>query len=313
METLVYAARVKDKELLKRSSSGGAFTALSDVFLERGDAVVCAVYNYASHDCEYRLVATKKERDEAIGSKYVQSVPGNIFRQAEKWLKDNPGKKLLFVGTGCQAAGFAGFTEQQSLRDRTVICDIICHGSPSPALWKEYIGKLEKKHGKISFLTFKDKRNGWNKPMSLVIANDKEISIKGYKKLFTSNCTMRPCCHKCPYTKTERDTDITIGDYWHIEDKLPDFYDPMGNSLILIHSEKGKELFDKAAVSMDIMQSDVKACWQKNLSRPTDISPLRKNFWRDYKKHGIDYVVKKYALPGKLRKISMKIQKMIRS
>ena len=65
METIVYAARVKDKELLKRSSSGGAFTALSDVFLENGDAVVCAVYNYTSHDCEYRLVLTKKERDEA--------------------------------------------------------------------------------------------------------------------------------------------------------------------------------------------------------------------------------------------------------
>ena len=102
METIVYAARVKDKELLKRSSSGGAFTALSDVFLENGDAVVCAVYNYTSHDCEYRLVLTKKERDEALGSKYVQSIPGKIFREAEKWLRDNPGRRLLFVGTGCR-------------------------------------------------------------------------------------------------------------------------------------------------------------------------------------------------------------------
>ena len=313
METIVYAARVKDKELLKRSSSGGAFTALSDVFLENGDAVVCAVYNYTSHDCEYRLVLTKKERDEALGSKYVQSIPGKIFREAEKWLRDNPGRRLLFVGTGCQAAGFAGFAKQRSLRDRTVVCDIICHGSPSPSVWRDYIAGFEKKHGKAEYITFKDKRNGWNKPLSLAVTDGGEVSIKGYKKLFTSNCTMRPCCHKCPYTKVERDTDLTIGDYWHIEDKLPDFYDPMGNSLILIHTEAGRELFDKASDAMDIMQSDVKSCLQKNLMRPTAVSLLRKDFWRDYRKHGIDYVVKKYAMPRGFRKITMKIKKIVKS
>ena len=40
ISTRVYAGRLKDRENLKNSSSGGAFTALSDFFFENGNAVV---------------------------------------------------------------------------------------------------------------------------------------------------------------------------------------------------------------------------------------------------------------------------------
>ncbi len=136
LQTKVYAGRIKDTTTLIQSSSGGAFTAISDSFLENGDAIVCALYNYETHAMEFKLITDKSDRDVARGSKYVQSKPGTVFRQANHWLKENPEKNLLFVGLGCQADGFRKYIETAGIRDRVWIVDIICHGSPSPKLWR---------------------------------------------------------------------------------------------------------------------------------------------------------------------------------
>lgn len=77
-ETIVYAARIKNLEILKNSSSGGMFTALSDPFLEQNNAVVCAKYNYQKNEVEYTLVTSKEERDLARGSKYIESKMGRL-------------------------------------------------------------------------------------------------------------------------------------------------------------------------------------------------------------------------------------------
>ncbi len=310
-ETVVYAARVKNSETLKKSSSGGAFTAISDVFLENGDAVACTVYNYQTNQAEFRIITTKEERSAARGSKYMQSITGDIFRQAEKWLSDNPSKKLLFVGMGCQAAGFQKFAEIKGFRNRVTIVDIICHGVPSPVLWKKYAEMLEQK-GRLTDLTFKDKRNGWNNPTAVAKVNGKEVSLSDYVRIFYNKCALRPSCHKCPYTTTQRTTDITIGDYWHIEDKLPQFFNPMGNSLILIHTDKGKSLFELVKDRMDYCISNTKDCLQVNLERPTEMSPYRKAFWNDYHSHGIVYTVNKYGKASCLSRLKKKLKKIIK-
>ena len=138
ISTRVYAGRLKDRENLNNSSSGGAFTALSDFFLKNGNAVVAAIYNYENHTTEFQMILDKDQRERAKGSKYMQSKPGGIFREAYRWLMDNSGKKMLFVGMGCQSDGFRKFSEIKEIRDRVYIVDIICHGSPSPKLWREY-------------------------------------------------------------------------------------------------------------------------------------------------------------------------------
>lgn len=148
IDTIVYAGRLKYKSALMGSSSGGAFTALSNFFLKNGNAVVAAIYNYENH-----------------------------------WLMENPEKELLFVGMGCQSDGFRKFSEIKGIRDRVYIVDIICHGSPSPKLWREYAKSIQKKDGKITYLTFKDKRNGWKSPTAYVKVNEAEKPIKDYVKV----------------------------------------------------------------------------------------------------------------------------------
>ena len=307
--TTVYAARVKDKELLKKSSSGGAFTAISDTFLNDGNAVVCAIYNYSSHRTNFQLVTDKEVRDQALGSKYMQSSPGNIYKDALQWLNYNSDKRLLFVGMGCQADGFRKFAEAMHIRNRVIVVDIICHGSPSPKLWREYAKSLEEKYGgKIQTLTFKDKRKGWNHPTAVAKINGNEVSLKEYVKIFYNNCALRPSCHECPYTTTERITDITIGDFWHIEKTIPNFYDPFGNSLFLIHTKRGKELFKRIKEMLEYQASNTTECWQINLDRPTEKASMREKFWSDYQKKGIVFTMKKYGNDSLQRKMKNKLK-----
>ena len=293
VKTKVYAGRLKDRASLLRSSSGGAFVALSDCFLDNGDAVVCAVYNYEDHATEFQLIENREERDKSIGSKYMQSKPGKIYKIAEDWLINHPEKRLLFVGMGCQADGFRKFAEMKGFRERVWIVDIICHGSPSPRLWKEYAESAEKKYGKITYLTFKDKRNGWKAPTAYVTAGGQEHLIKDYVKVFYNQCALRLSCYECPYATTERKTDMTIGDFWHIEETIPDFYDEKGNSIFLIHTDRGEQLFETVKVKLEYRLSDTKQCWQANLEAPTKRSEQRDEFWNDYQRKGVDFVMKK--------------------
>lgn len=118
IDTIVYAERLKDKSALMGSSSGGAFTALSDFFLKNGNAVVAAIYNYENHTAEFKMILDEEQRERAKGSKYMQSKPGDIYRKAYHWLMENPEKELLFVGMGCQSDGFRKFSEIKGIRQR---------------------------------------------------------------------------------------------------------------------------------------------------------------------------------------------------
>lgn len=311
MQTIVYAGRAKDEHVVRNSSSGGAFTVISDLFIQNGDAVACAIYDYERKETKFKIVTTTQGRDCARGSKYMQSKPENIFKEAFSFLKENPDRRLLFVGMGCQADGFRQFAELKGIRERVWIIDIICHGSPSPKLWKEYAQSLENRKGKIEYLTFKDKRNGWKSPTAFVMIDGQEYSIKDYVKVFYNRCALRPSCYECPYATTERKTDMTIGDFWHIEETMPDFYDVAGNSLFLIHTNKGENLFSTVKDNLEYRASNTKQCRQANLEAPTPKSEQREKFWDDYQRKGVEFIMKKYGTASIMTKIKSKVKKMI--
>lgn len=269
------------------------------------------MYDYAAAMTRFKLVTTSEERDAARGSKYIQSIPGDIFAQAYAWLNDHPGKELLFVGLGCQAEGFRKFCEWKGIRDRVYIVDLICHGSASPAIWRQYAQALEKRYGgKIDCLTFRDKRKGW--PTAAVRINKKKIPIKDYMKVYYGCCIQRPSCHVCPFAATERDVDITMGDFWHLKEKIPEFYDPKGTSVLLLHTDRGERLFETVKAVLDCRASDTGECWQYNLEKPTPASEKRGDFWNDFKRFGVDYVMKKYGTSTLNQKIKYRLKMMFR-
>lgn len=309
--TRVYATRIKNNDILLHSSSGGMFTALSDAVLETGGAVACTKYDYANYKAEYQLILNKVGRDEARGSKYFQSSPGDIFQKCAEWVDANPDQYLLFIGMGCQADGFRKYAELKGIADHVYVVDIICHGSPSPQLWSEYAQHLEEcANGNITDLTFKDKRNGWKSPTALAKIKGKEYLLGDYTKIFYNRCALRPSCYVCPYATVERETDITIGDFWGIENVMPEFYSEEGNSLVLLHTPKGQQLFEKIQGSLDVRESNSKECLQPNLVQPTPVSERREEFWEDYCRKGIEFVIKKYGTMSLKKKIKNKLCKI---
>ena len=136
---LAYAARHKDMNEVETSRSGAAFIAISDYILEQGGVVYGA--GYTDHfRVVHKRATTKEERDEFKGSKYVQSDMTGVFRQV---------KKDSYVG--------------KRLRENLFLVDIVCHGVPSPYMWRDYIAYLEKKQGSpIVWVNFRDKQKyGW--------------------------------------------------------------------------------------------------------------------------------------------------------
>ncbi len=292
----VYAVKLKNKIDLIQSSSGGAFTAISNNFLSRGDLVIASHYDYESNQEVFGLIESKEARDIARGSKYVKSIPDDIFCKGYEWLMQNSGKRLVFFGVGCQADGFRKFLEMKGVRERACLVDIICTGGVSPRIWREYVSAIEKtEKSKISFVTFKDKMNGWKRPMAIALTGGHDFSLNNYVRVFNSGCALMPCCYRCPYTTVYRKTDITIGDYWGIEKAIPDFYDDNGVSLVLLHTEFGENVFKEIETEIDFTESNIKDCLQPRLKEPTHLSEFCNAFWKEYKSKGAMYVINKYS------------------
>ena len=296
---LVYAARVKDRNMLLKSSSGGIFVALCQKYISKNHGVICAIYDYNKHEVNFHLCKTMEECLLARGSKYIASNLNYVLKESKEWLKSNKDKKILFVGTGCQADGFRKYMEREKLSNRVFIVDLICMGVPSSKIWKDYIHKLEETHnGRVSYINFKDKRKGWNRPTSIAVINDQEYSLDSYSKIFYDANALRPSCYHCQYNKIKRKTDMTIGDYWGIEAVFPEFYDNMGNSLVIIHSERGKNLFNDLRNTINFKRSKSANCLQPRLLSPIEEPKTRKRFWNEYFLFGIEYTIKKYGYPS---------------
>lgn len=299
-EPIVYAARIKDRKRLYISSSGGIFTALSDYMLERKYAVVCSVYNYDDSEMRFCLITNKTQRDDALGSKYIQSNMQGIYKQAIHWLKNNPDKKLAFCGMGCQAAAFKSVMNSYNLGGRVIIIDIICQGVTSPNFWKHYVEFVgEKYNGEVTHLTFKDKRWNWKSPLAFAYVKGKEAPLFDFVKIMNDKLIFRPSCYVCPYATVKRDTDITVGDYWRIEKVMPSFYDSKGTSLVIVQSATGKQLFDNIINLLDYRVSTIDDAMQPSLKEPVAKPDLRSAFWCDYRNNNIKFVIDKY---GKLSK-----------
>ena len=289
-----YAAKHKSEQVIEVSSSGGAFTAFSDWILEQGGIIIGAIFDNSTQMVHHVIAQTSEERDLMRGSKYIWSDLNNVFNQSVPYIQDKIW--TLFVGTPCQVAGYKAFLRNKNLpNDRVILCDIVCHGTPDPKIWKDYVSIINKKYGNIDKLNFRDKRNGWSHPTTYAYCGNKEISIADYTDIFYSQCALQNKCYSCKYASLVRPGDITIGDCWGIDKISPDFSDDQGVSLIIVHSHMGNVFLDRVKSSLMIREIPINDCLQPNLKEPTSASPEREKFLKEYKKYGIRYILAKYS------------------
>lgn len=312
----VYAVKHEAEEVRFSSTSGGMFTAFSDEILSCGGVIYGVGFDDKLVVCHQRAV-DKDQRDNFRGSKYVQSELRQSFFGVKSDLRS--GRKVLFTGTPCQVAGLRKYLNQSGVNTANLIlCDIVCHGTPSPLIFAEYLRICESKSNKkIVNHICRSKVEGWHAHTEMNIFIDRQEDYKSflsqlYKNIFYSYLALRPSCHSCKYTSLRRPSDITIADFWDVDKTIPEFDDNKGVSLVLINTAKGQELFNKVKDRIVFKQSNTDACLQPNLKEPTKPSPKRDEFWQDYQASGFDYVIKKYFGYGAKGDIKRLILKIIR-
>lgn len=234
-----YSLIHKDKDVLLNSTSGGAFTALSDVILAYGGVVFGAAMD-EKFDVSHVEATDKETRDKMRGSLYVQSNIGTSYSKVKKYLEK--GRCVLFIGTPCQVGGLMAYLKKPY--ENLIGVEFLCHGVPNNDFFKEHIKYLERKYsGKAKRYTFRSKKFAWwTHGIEEVTFSDGRSkatkAVQAYNSFFHSNISLRPSCHNCSYRRMERSADITIADFWGIE-KITGKRNRTGVSLLLGNTEKG--------------------------------------------------------------------------
>lgn len=260
-----YIYQHKDREC---SQSGGAFIGLSDYVLQRGGVVYGCVLD--EDNIVHIRAESKRERDFMRGSKYVQSDIQNVYYLIKKDL--DAGLEVLFVGTPCQAAGIHSAFQYHKNKNKLLVVDFVCHGVPSPKVFKAYIKYIEKKQGgKAVRFNFKDiSEVGWGgEHIESYEVNGKKYEARIWRDIFYDNVAMRPSCAKCPYTTVVRNSDITICDAWQLEKRNPEMMDTTGTSLVMVHSEQGMAVFQNCLSNAKVKNVHIDDYMQVNMFLPS--------------------------------------------
>ena len=287
-----YALQHKSRDVLSKSSSGGAFTAFSDLVLERGGVVYGAAFSKADFWVVHQCAANKKDRDAFRESKYVQSSTGNVFTRIKGDL--NEGKWVLFSGTPCQCAGLTSFLRGHP--SKLVIIELLCHGAPSNKILIEHIHFWEnKKNKKVVEYHFRSKKYGYEHNHVIKFSdesNNSSVDLKRLLKLYT--LSMRPSCYVCPYASRRRHGDVTIGDLWEAGE-IAGIYDHRGVSTVLVNTGKGKKFLNDVKKDCFVKSIDLNYDAIGALNRPVPKTGRINLFWEAYFNYGYDFVLNHFA------------------
>jgi len=312
----VFTSNHKNDTVVEKSASGGAFSAIVQAFCDNNYVIFGAKYN-ENNEVEHDYIENIKDIDIFRKSKYVQSDVKDSYSQAKKFLEQ--GKKVLFSGTPCQIAALKNYLRKEY--DDLLCVDIICHGVPSPKVFRNYLEFWENKYNskvtKIEFRKKMHKKEKWNsRNILLKFENGKEI-IKDnendlYLRAFYAKMIYRKSCSTCKFANQIRYSDITIGDSWGIEKIYPDIDVHKGESVIIVNTDKGKGILNKIKEYMNIRDLTIDFVIKENkqFREPTELNPKRDEFFANLDNTRFDKLVNKYVrinIKTKVKKVLKKI------
>lgn len=291
----VFAAKNKNEEEQKNSSSGGIFSNIADYILENNGIVYGASFK-ENLKLNHIRIESKKDLERLIGSKYIQSNICDSFENVKKDLENN--KNVLFVGTPCQIGGLRNYLGKEYNKLFTI--DLVCHGVPNQKLFDKYINWMEKTNkSKVKKYYFRSKdKNKWGLNLKIVFENNKikyiPAALDPYYKSFLKGIVYRECCYSCQYANLNRIGDITLADYWGIEVEHPTFYDEKGISAILINTEKGMQLFRNIKENIEYIDTNIEKVTKHNanLVKPTFRDKIRDNAYREINDKKFNVILK---------------------
>lgn len=285
---IVFAVKHRSNQVRSKSSSGGMFYALAEYIINnlRGVVYGCA-FDETFRPIHVRCT-TLEQSKLCMGSKYEQS----DIREALLLMENDLQKcrYVLFTGTPCQVAAVKKMFVSYDEAGQLITADLVCHGVLSPSLFQEWIKLIEKRRGKkILRYEHRTKDAGWVHREQIAYEDGShELNTRwseAWRRCYYDNRSLRPCCYSCPYATTAREGDITLADYWRIEQtRLADFKDNLGVSLVLVNSDKGFDLFNR--LDIETRKSTLAEALPGNpmLEQPSTYKGSRTELWEMIKK-----------------------------
>ena len=278
-----YAARACDDDLRYTSSSGGIFPVLANYVFEKNGVVFGAAMEERGI-VRHIMVDNPANIKKIQGTKYVQSEIGHSYKQIKKLLER--GFFVMFTGTPCQCEGLKFYLGKEY--ENLLIVDLICYGVPSLGIWNKYVKFLESKFdGEMTSYYFRDKRNKDRGHTIACNINGKEHTWRLYDdiycNLYLNKNIIRPSCYECKYCSEKRSSDITLGDFWGIENVYPELNDQMGTSLVITHTKKGEKMINASRDSMEFYECSKQQAQQPRLQSPTEKKKHRRLYIRLYR------------------------------
>ncbi|MBR5086221.1 MAG: Coenzyme F420 hydrogenase/dehydrogenase, beta subunit C-terminal domain [Muribaculaceae bacterium] len=301
-----FASWTNDDILIKKSSSGGTFAQIAKDFILSGGFVAGAYID--SLDVKHILIDNIDDLHLLQGSKYIQSRTCGIYNEVLNKLKE--GKKILFSGTPCQIAGLYNIIPKK-LWENLFSIDLICHGVPSR---KDLFLYLDSHNPKISKIqSFRDKTWKYGYAMTLIDENGCKVQDENnyFFDSFNANKTLRWSCYNCPFkTGLQRQSDITIGDFWGAK-KYEDQKNK-GLSLCIIHTLKGQILLENNNLHYESIDWEECLPRNKDYFNPSNFfkyHPLRKLYPKIVKSCDFETLKILYGKPES--KVSLKYRPLL--
>ncbi|PYG86555.1 coenzyme F420-reducing hydrogenase beta subunit [Ruminiclostridium sufflavum DSM 19573] len=283
-----FACWHKDEKIRMISTSGGVFSGLVRYVLSKQGVAFGVRF-----DDEFRAVYEEADNLKKLkyfrGSKYIQSYVGDVYKTVKQRLENNV--IVLFTGTPCQNAGLRSYLGKAY--DNLITVDIICHSVPSPLVFSDYIEYIRKTiDSDITEINFRYKKPSWTVYSMRIDFRSRKPYIADYFTDpyligFSKDYFSRDCCYECKYTKLNRQSDITIADFWgYVSDDRRYRNDEKGISLVLINSEKGSKVFSAISAAYIVRQKSIQEVMKnKSLYTPYKKNPLSDDFWKEYLEH----------------------------
>ncbi|MBR2240739.1 MAG: Coenzyme F420 hydrogenase/dehydrogenase, beta subunit C-terminal domain [Clostridia bacterium] len=311
-----YIVRTKKYEVLKKSTSGGFFTPLSEYVLEQNGVVYGVAYDN-DMNIVHMEISDKTDIQKLIGSKYIQSDLNDIFLKVK--IKLENGKLVLFSGTPCQVYGLKSFLRKEY--DNLITMDLVCHGVPSKKLWNSYKFYQEKKYkSKIKQAFFRNKTYGYHSAtMRLVFENGKQYDgsalVDFMLKPFFAGIALRESCYDCKFKTKNHSTDFTVFDSWHVSEIVKDLNDDdKGYTNVMVNTKKAADILELIKDKIYFYKVDKEKIIKLD-GKMVEASEIphknRKDFYKSIDDVGIEKTIKKY-IPVKIKeKIWEKLKKYI--
>ena len=279
------------------SSSGGIFILIAKEIIKRKGVVFGAAFDN-EFNVIHKFVDKEKDLKDFMGSKYTQSVIGDSFKKVKEFLDKD--RYVLFTGTPCQIEGLKTYLKKDY--EKLYTQDIICHGVPSPKVWKKYLEYQKSVNNEnIKSVSFRNKDHGWSLFRMKISFDTRTYSEKHSKDLFMQaflkDTCLRDSCYDCSFKKKYRASDLTLADYWGIDNVHADMNDNKGTSLVIINSKKGEELFDRIKEQTAYKETNIDEAIKYNTAMiKSPMLPNKRNeFFENLEKDSFDKLVKKYT------------------